>query len=72
MSRLLNELLVLLQDPLQLGVLLHKSLVLEPGSLLLRLLPLRGCGLQLLQARSFHWVPRLRDGSGLQVMWEGR
>lgn len=73
MCRLLNELLVLLQDLLQLGVLLHESLVLEACALLLRQLPLRGCGLQLLQARSFCGVPRCGADTGHRVIrwWWG-
>lgn len=44
----LYGLLVLLQDLLQLSVLLHDALVLEANSVLLVLLPVRGCSLQLL------------------------
>lgn len=39
--------LVLLQDLLELGVLLHYPLVMEAHAVLLVLLPVRGCGLQL-------------------------
>lgn len=45
---MLDNLLVLLQDLLELSVLLHDSLVLEANSMLLVLLPVRGCSLQLL------------------------
>ena len=45
---MLYGLLVLLQDLLQLSVLLHDPLVLEANSMLLVLLPVRGCSLQLL------------------------
>lgn len=56
--RLLNELLVFLQDLLKLFMLLHESLILKGCSLLLNMLPLCCCGLQLLETSSLLWVFR--------------
>lgn len=67
MRRLLDKLLVLLQDLLQLCMLLHERLVLEARPLVLGLLPLCGGSLQLLQPSDFVRVPRGSD-EGLQAI----
>ena len=67
MCWLLDELLILLQYPLQLGVLLHQSLVLVRCPLLLGLLPLGCRRLQLLQTSRLEWVPGVDDVVSLRV-----
>lgn len=58
MWRLLHDLLILLYYLLQLGMLLHYSLVLKSNSVMGMLLPLSCCCLQLLQSQIFLRVIR--------------